>query len=100
MKNKLKKVLKGSLKFFLGICVFSIASFIGAAPKIDPSLTTPHSELISDISSSKKTLTKTNEEISKAKAQKEDLEKQLNDLNNSLKKTNESIDQLESSNSN
>lgn len=99
MKNKLNKILKISLKFFLGIFIFSISLCIGMIPKMDTSLTTPHSELVNDIKTSKEDLTKIDEEVSKAKSQKEDLEKQINSLKDSLNQTNDSISALENNNS-
>ena len=100
MKNKLKKILKSSLKLFLGILIFFISFSIGSIPKFDSDINNYHSELVTTINNSKEDLTHKEEELSKTKAEKDDLEKQLSNLNDSLNKTKESIKQLENSNNN
>ncbi|MBI6022062.1 hypothetical protein H8J79_14865 [Clostridium perfringens] len=100
MKNKLKKILKSSLKLFLGILIFFISFSIGSIPKFDSDINNYHNELVTTINNSKEDLTHKEEELSKAKAEKDDLEKQLSNLNDSLNKTKESIKQLENSNNN
>ena len=89
MKNTPKKILK----FLLGICIFFIAICIGSSAKGDSNLNNTHNN-------SKEDLTHKEEELSKAKTEKEDLEKQLSTLNDSLNKTKESIKHLENSTTN
>lgn len=96
MKNAPKKILK----FLLGIFIFFIALFIGCLPKSSSDLNIAHTELVTTIDNSKEDLTRKEEELSKAKAEKEDLEKQLSNLNDSLNKTKESIKRLENSTNN
>ena len=96
MKNTLKKILK----FLLGICIFFISFFIGSSLKDDSNLNNTHNELVTTINNSKEDLTHKEEELSKAKTEKEDLEKQLSTLNDSLNKTKESIKQLDHSTNN
>ena len=96
MKNTPKKILK----FLLGICIFFIAICIGSSAKGDSNLNNTHNQLVTTINNSKEDLTHKEEEVSKAKTEKEDLEKQLSTLNDSLNKTKESIKQLDHSTNN